>query len=227
MPNWCITNYHFVGAKEEIDNLHKKLTDWTSEKTIENSFGKTWLGQVADGLGVDWNSIPCRGHITYMDDQLYDTDKPGIAQFDLETETAWVPCFGLFAKLMEKEAPHCRMLFVANEPGCGVCETNDTSWEYFDEEYYVEYSLGEEGKKYAEFFGDESSDWWSKSSVEYAVRKALSDNSTPLATLVEKLNDEAREWAEDYLTIQKLEVIPSDEYSSLVARDLSTLAYKE
>ena len=63
MPNWCSTEYYVVGSKRELSDLNKKMErlENRKESLVKNSFGNTWLGNLVESLGGDWEKVYCRG----------------------------------------------------------------------------------------------------------------------------------------------------------------------
>lgn len=100
MPNWCSTKYIFRGSSNEINYLHRKITEWTSSSVVPTCFGNEWLGNILYGAGlgdrVD-NGLRCRGTLTSLSDPDYDD-----ANFVLWTETAWVPMARMWNAVIEE-----------------------------------------------------------------------------------------------------------------------------
>lgn len=64
MPNWCYSQYHATGDKEQLDKLHSIMSELENMKSSglhENGFGSTWLGNLVVKLSGDWKKIYCRG----------------------------------------------------------------------------------------------------------------------------------------------------------------------
>lgn len=63
MPNWCSTDYYAVGSKKEVLDLNKKMERLENRKKslVKNGFGNTWLGNLVESLGGDWEKVYCRG----------------------------------------------------------------------------------------------------------------------------------------------------------------------
>ena len=75
MPNWCYTSVKCTGNTDEIQNLYdrmKRLQEM-KEPLKPNGFGTTWLGNLVEDLGVDFNKVQCRGSwdCLEMDDDTY------------------------------------------------------------------------------------------------------------------------------------------------------------
>lgn len=59
MPNWCSTDYYVVGSKKEVLDLNKKMERLENRKKslVKNDFGNTWLGNLVNYLGGDWEKV--------------------------------------------------------------------------------------------------------------------------------------------------------------------------
>ena len=121
MPNWCFTEYIFTGPLKELERLERNITKWTEKNYAPNGFGKDWLGNIAEGAGMDYTKIPCRGTIgnLYMQTDQ-ERNRTGLY---IDTETAWVPQHELWDFLIKKYAPHTSYLYYAEEAGLGLYET--------------------------------------------------------------------------------------------------------
>ncbi len=83
--------------------------------------------------------VPCRGSISYMDEEMDDDEN--LASFTLSTETAWSDCRKLFYLLSIKF--DVEILFYTEELGCDIHETNDEEGRYFDTRYLLDDSEDE------------------------------------------------------------------------------------
>lgn len=136
MPNWCNTDYKFVGHVDEIADLYKKLKELEDmpEPLVENGFGKLFLGCVVNHFGGDWNKIYCRGEIDYM-------ELCGENMLQLSTMTAW----GDMPEVWDfvcKNYPSIKYYYLAEEGGMGYYINSDTTGEYFPEKYYINHADG-------------------------------------------------------------------------------------
>ena len=137
MPNWCSSAYVIEGDAKEIKSLYKlmKRLGRMIKPSVKNGFGTTWLGCLVDALGMDWNSVHCRGEWTRL--KL----ENGVLKFS--TETAWSPCNQVLDLVCEK-FPSLGYYFRAEEPGMGIYITNDEYGAYFPERYYLDICTPEE-----------------------------------------------------------------------------------
>ena len=189
MPNWCTTDYRIVGDTEQVTHLYnrmKRLQDM-QEPLKPNGFGTTWLGNLVEDLGVDYNTVQCRGS---WDGLGFDGE---ILRF--WTETAWYRCTEVEDLLREKYPLIC-ICFKCEEPGMGIYEKNDER--YFTEEYVIDYAAG---------------DIWYLSEEE-ALRE-LSDefgvdfaNMDEALTIVDEHNDKDDN-DDDQIYVHKFELIDS------------------
>lgn len=64
MPNWCATNYHIMGSKEDLQRFADIVNSLPNRKdAAPNDFGKFWLGNLVAALGGNYQKVPCRGII--------------------------------------------------------------------------------------------------------------------------------------------------------------------
>ena len=135
MPNWCTTSYVFRGNENEIKDFYDKIKSFTSKERIPNGFGNAWLGNIVDGFGFNYNEIPCRGSITYLniEDAL---DRLGIS-----TETAWEPMTEMWDKIIEKHYPSITYVLIAEECGMGIYINTDLTGDDFPTRFSVDFKL--------------------------------------------------------------------------------------
>ena len=131
MPNWCYTRYVVDGDRKQIEELHSIMAELESMESPlhENGFGTTWLGNLVIKLGGDWEKIYCRGrwyNLSLTDSGLY-----------FDTETAWCEMSELRLFLQTK-FPRVEIFYQSEESGMGLYETNDTTGEYFPEEFILD-----------------------------------------------------------------------------------------
>ncbi len=131
MPNWCITNYIIEGDTEDISSL-KRLIDKALRRknpVAESSFGPGWLGNLLDVLGENWKVYPCRGELKNPS-----IDANGLLHF--ETETAWSRC-DCVEQVIRSRFPNVNILFIEEELGSCIFQTNDEYGKYFPDKYIV------------------------------------------------------------------------------------------
>jgi len=141
MPNWCITDFTFEGKKEEIIKFHKRLNKIIEkESTVDNDFGKGWLGDIVIDFGYHYNDVRCKGEIQdgFIGEVVVNGD---IAFFSFSTETAWAPMFEMWDLILPKEYPSIRYVYLATEPGQRLYINTDTERKYYNVEYLLELFL--------------------------------------------------------------------------------------
>lgn len=138
MANWAYTQYHAVGDKEQLQQLHSIMDELESMKDPglhENSFGPSWLGNLVIKLGGDWEKIYCRG---YWDNLLLHSD--GTVTFSVES--AWDEPNEV-REFIEKNFPDIKLYYQCEESGMCIFKTNDDTGRYFPEKYYLWVEDGE------------------------------------------------------------------------------------
>ena len=135
MPNWCSTEYYVVGSKRELSDLSKKMErlENRKESLVKNSFGNTWLGNLVESLGGDWEKVYCRGQWMC---RVYNKENNTLT---FTTETAWKE-MDEWRKFIESCYKTIKMLYVTEEPGCGIYQTNDLESVFFKDKYVLDYT---------------------------------------------------------------------------------------
>ena len=128
-PNWCYSAIKCTGDTEEIQNLYdrmKRLQEM-KEPLKPNGFGTTWLGNLVEDLGVDFNTVQCRGSWDdlHLDDEI----------LCFTTETAWYRCTEV-EDLIKEKYPSIDIAFRCEEPGMCIYEKNNNV--FFPEDYIVD-----------------------------------------------------------------------------------------
>ena len=137
MPNWCFSQYHATGDKEQIKKLYSIMDELECMKSPglhENGFGSTWLGNLIIKLGGDWKKIYCRGS---WDNLIYEN---GVISFSVES--AWGE-LNEVRNFIEEKFPDIKLYYQSEEPGMGIYVTNDDTGQFFPEEYYLWVENGE------------------------------------------------------------------------------------
>ena len=137
MPNWCTTSYVFRGNKNEIKDFYDKIKSFTSKERISNSFGDSWLGNIVNGFGFDYNEIPCRGRIDYFP-ELEETDPD---RLEFSTWTVWEPMTEMWDKIIEKYYSSITYVLIAEECGMGIYINTDVEGENFSTRFSVDFKL--------------------------------------------------------------------------------------
>ena len=187
MPNWCATRYACIGDENELQDLYdrmKRLQEM-KEPLKPNGFGTTWLGNLVEDLGVDFNTVQCRG--SWDDPTLENT----VLRFS--TETAWYRCTEV-EDLIREKYPSIEIFFICEEPGMCIYEKNSDV--YFDEEYILDYYAGDT------YYLSEA-EMLSELSDEFGVDFADIDEAL---ILVEEHNDK-EENGDDQIYVHKFELV--------------------
>lgn len=181
MPNWCDTIYKCVGDPKEVRELHKVLKYIDRRKTtiVRNGFGKWWLGNLVTKLGGKWEDYRCRGEII---DYSFDGDILVISQY-----TAWCEQEGV-RRIIQEKFPSIKVYYREEEPGCEVYYTNDTTGDYFPEQYLID---NDEEPRYFETIED-AAEW-----VSDLVGHIVEADSTYIQTALDEYV-EAQENSKEY-----------------------------
>ena len=135
MPNLCSTDYYVFGSKKELSDLNKKMERLENRKKslIKNDFGNTWLGNLVKSFGGDLEKVYCRGEWMCRE---YHKEKNTLT---FTTETAWRE-MDEWRKFIESCYKTIKLLFVTEESGCGIYQTNDKDGVFFKSKYILDYT---------------------------------------------------------------------------------------
>lgn len=135
MPNWSTTEYYVVGSKKELSDLNEKMEKLENRKEslVKNDFGNTWLGNLVESLGGDWEKVYCRGQWMC---RVYNKENNSLT---FTTETAWCE-MDEWREFIESCYKTIKMLYVTEEPGCGIYQTNDLEGVFFKDKYVLDYT---------------------------------------------------------------------------------------
>lgn len=131
MPNWTSTTYRVTGDPKGISRLYKALQKMSRRKNpkINNGFGPMWLGELVNELGGNWETIRCRGEITYF-------DKNSDGTLSIYMSCAW--CEQSETRHFLEATLSLKIYYCDQESGCEVFETNDTTGKYFPDRYFLD-----------------------------------------------------------------------------------------
>lgn len=134
MPNWCSTDYYVLGSRKEIMDLSKRMERLENRKKslINNGFGNTWLGNLVNNLGGDWENVYCRGE--WMGRE-WNKEKNTLT---FTTETAWQE-MKEWRRFIESCYKTIKILYVTEEPGMGIYKTNDLNEIFFKAKFVLDY----------------------------------------------------------------------------------------
>lgn len=212
MPNWCFTQITFHGNKTEIEDFHKKITEWTSESLGKSDFGNAWLGNVLIGAGLgdridaEPNLLRCRGTIDYIDPIEHSDDDD--TTFYVEVETAWAPMMLMWKAVIDKlEYKSIGLSYMAEEPGCEVYEIYDPYGDY-DEHYYVDVFLdGEDLEDVGLQSLDNSRYFASDETLIYVLQNLLKTEETNVATLIKQVESYPFKHEDSYIYVHKYDIV--------------------
>lgn len=134
MPNWCSTDYYVLGSRKEIMDLSRRMERLENRKKslINNGFGNTWLGNLVNNLGGDWENVYCRGE--WMGRE-WNKEKNTLT---FTTETAWQE-MKEWRRFIESCYKTIKILYVTEEPGMGIYKTNDLDEIFFKAKFVLDY----------------------------------------------------------------------------------------
>lgn len=134
MPNWCSTDYYVLGSRKEIMDLSKRMERLENRKKslINNGFGNTWLGNLVNNLGGDWENVYCRGEWMCRE---WNKEKNTLT---FTTETAWQE-MKEWRRFIESCYKTIKILYVTEEPGMGIYKTNDLNEIFFKAKFVLDY----------------------------------------------------------------------------------------
>lgn len=143
MPNWCYTQIIFHGSKNEIEDFHNKIHDWTSREYVKTDFDVNWLGNILHGAGLGdridakTNCIRCRGSISYIENVEVFSDVD--ATFYVNTETAWAPMIKMWLETIKiLDYKTIGFSYLAEEPGAELYQIYDPYGDFESVKYYVD-----------------------------------------------------------------------------------------
>ena len=140
MPNWCYTDYTFIGNENEIKDFCNKIKSFTSKERIPNNFGNFWLGNVVDGFSFDYNEIDCRGEVLSVSEI---TKHLSECKFSVNIMTAWKPFNQMWKKIVEKYYPSIKYVFIAEEAGNEIFINTDVEGSIYSDRFCMELSVPE------------------------------------------------------------------------------------
>lgn len=214
MPNWCFTEYTFVGNKNELEMLRSKVLEWTSRDYMENGFGHSWLGNIVCGAGYRDNidnkecyTINCRGTLDSIGDvESITINEKQQYRLSVYTETAWGPMGLMWQKVIEAlKLSTVQFTYYAEETGNGVYETYDpANLQIFCYDYVLNYDLCDEPEGFQRQHPDCDMCGVYPLSEKEAVKQLqyiLDTSETNIEALIEMCRDVAWKNTSSYLNI--------------------------
>ena len=114
MPNWDSIQYTIRGEENELQEIYDALLK------MKESEHPDWAGSVLTGLGFDRKSLEDYQLRAFVQDFSLEDGKLVIT-----TEEAW--CMTHFPNLLLEKFPNLDLLYIQEEPGCQINETDDES----------------------------------------------------------------------------------------------------
>jgi hypothetical protein len=217
MPNWCNSTIYFYSKdKSTIQNFKDKVVKiYNSTATVENGFGKGWLGDYVNTLLAPEyhtdkdNNPPCRGRLEFY-------DEPGIIKYDgywhfrIHTETAWTPMLEMWQMILKRHYPKIKIAFLAEEPGCEIYIKYDPDNVFFQfDNYYVEYDIEGYGDEYFDNLDDAANYIANIQELELSKGQLLGKTAAEMA---ETANSAAQQLNKiNWLSIHEFQEVELDE----------------
>lgn len=158
MPNWDSIQYTIRGEKNELQEIYNALLK------MKESEHPDWVGSVLTGLGFDRKSLEDYQLRAFVQDFSLED-----GQLVITTEEAW--CMTDFPNLLLEVFPNLDILYIEEEPGCQIYETNDAEGYTYPERAKVDYHLDDQDG--VEYFHSE------KEAIEFAKEISGKDFNTP------------------------------------------------
>ena len=127
MANTCFTQYVVEGDISELKDLYAKMKSLEEGKAplVDEGADKTWLANLVNLLGGDWNNFECRGD--FYDVSL--NEEKGELRYSVDS--SWLELADV-REFIGECYPSLTIYFRAEESGCGIYETNDIESKYFE-----------------------------------------------------------------------------------------------
>lgn len=138
MCNYCFNSIRAMGNKTAIKHLHKAITDLLKSKNA----GVYELLAAHNYTEKELESVYRRDYISYCEREIdFDTIHKQY-YFDFYTESAWAPNLEMLFKLVkDKYMGQIKLIYISEEPGNEIYQTNDEFNAVWADKYYMEYSL--------------------------------------------------------------------------------------
>lgn len=136
MPNWDSIQYTISGEENELQEIYDALLK------MKESEHPDWVGSALLNLGYQrefLDKCPLRAFVQEF--SLED------GQLVITTEEAWT--MTMFPSLLLEKFPNLDLLYIQEEPGCEIYETNDAEGNTYPERAKVDYFInGRDGVEY-------------------------------------------------------------------------------
>lgn len=171
MPNWDSIQYTIRGEENELQEIYDALLK------MKESEHPDWVGSALLNLGYQrefLDKCPLRAFVQEF--SLED------GQLVITTEEAW--CMTHFPNLLLEVFPNLDILYIEEEPGCEIYETNDAEGNTYPERAKVDCYLND--KDVSEYFES------LEEAIKFAQEITGKDFTTP---------EEFKKWSNDELPI--------------------------
>lgn len=158
MPNWDSIQYTIRGEQEELQQIYDAII---KAKELEHP---DWVGNTLINLGFDRESL--NGYSLRAFIQSYSLEDDTLI---IDTEEAW--SMTQFPNLLLEVFPNLEILYLEEEPGCQIYETNDAEGYTYPERAKVDYSIDDQDG--TEYFHSE------EEAIEFAQEISGKNFTTP------------------------------------------------
>jgi hypothetical protein len=212
MPNWCWTNYKFIGESDKIKQFYDFICDVRENPPMDTmTTSYNHMAQLLTKAGVDYRNSDCGGWVV---DVILSEDGRTI---EVTSEDKWCPkdrgWYDLLNALNLQD--DIRMLYYGEEPNCEVYETNDVNREFVTDRYVMHANVtGGDNDRYDQSYEEEAD-------IVDDVNLIIGTNCNTFDEAViecQKYNEENED--NRYICIHKIDVVTdkpsySDERSTL------------
>ena len=172
MPNWDSIQYTIRGEENELQEIYDALLK------MKESEHPDWVGSALLNLGYQLEFLdkcPLRAFVQefYLED----------GQLVITTEEAW--CMTMFPSFLIEKFPNLDLLYIQEEPGCEIFETNDAEGNTYPERAKVDICLN--GKDIVEYFHSE------EEAIKFAQKISGKNFTTP---------EQFKRWSNDELPLE-------------------------
>ena len=186
-----MTSYTIVGEKKDVEKIHAAVEN----HPVKEKSDKDWQGNILHALGVDYDALENRSMRGFLYDEDYLGDiGDGLAQLRMGFNEAW--CRTEFAEVLSELFPDISIWWMAEEPGCGIYQTNDAEGGFYPERYYVDTCID----------GDYQSEYFTTEEEAYEWLSQISDCKCKAD--VEAFNENRQKAdSDDYIYVHEYEIV--------------------
>lgn len=138
MCNYCYNSIRALGSKTAVGHLHKVITNLLKNKNA----GVYELLAAHNYTEKELEDVYRRDYISYCERKIEFDKIHKQYYFDFYTESAWGPNLEMLFKLVkDKYMGEIKLIYISEEPGNEIYQTNDEFNAVWADKYYLEYSL--------------------------------------------------------------------------------------